>query len=434
MHPFRLSNNGNGHTSTTEGLEPEVPEPPSATGQWPAPIWGGVPATTAAHEAGSLTSEEVPDPPGATGQYPEPIWGAAAAPSLASAADTEAPGPADVVGECPAPLRTEGKADPFAESSLEAITQEAAPSLPVSLKDPAYSEAVAGDLPVEAPPMLPNVALTNEAIYRIVREVAESDSGEALYAAVSADREFETVGHPSYRRRHFGLAFGFLLFTQESGRLGRVLHLMKQRDPGAFTEAFGADADTLLAVANASTPVERLQPVGGEPLWSAKWIERFKRAGGVPACRYAQNEEAIEGLFRPVLRIAAPLGLTSDRGLAMAFDRVVVQGIGGGLRWIIQAAGPLRTSIQRSHALHRLGHRDVGEFQAATPGLPRDGRLGIDTYAALVAALRRQGEVPLPSPHEYVCRLVTSAVGPARRRLERLRDSVVLTDQVFDLS
>jgi len=39
----------------------------------------------------------------------------------------------------------------------------------------------------------------------------------------------------------------------------------------------------------------------------------------------------------------------------------------------------------------------------------------------------------LPSPPEYVCRLVAAVTGAARRRLLRLRDSPVLTDTVFKL-
>jgi len=184
---------------------------------------------------------------------------------------------------------------------------------------------------------------------------------------------------------------------------------------------------------NASTPEQRLKPVGGEPLWSTVWIDRFRRLGGVPACQYAQNEEAIEGLFRPMLKIASGLGITSDRGLAMMFDRVVTGGFGGGLRWVVKAAGPLRTGVQQAHAFQMLGYSDARDFQALRPELPQDGVLGPETYAALVDALRQHMAATLPSPPEYVCRLVAAVTGAARRRLLRLRDSPVLTDTVFKL-
>ena len=144
----------------------------------------------------------------------------------------------------------------------------------------------------------------------------------------------------------------------------------------------------MLAQTNAASAEERLQPVGGEVLWSPAWVERFVRLGAVPGCQYAQNEEAIDGLFRPMLKIAAGLGITSERGLAMMLDRVIARGLGGGLRWVLSAAGPLRTGVQQAHAFATLGCQDARGFQALRPDLPQDGVLGPETYAALVGALR----------------------------------------------
>ena len=159
------------------------------------------------------------------------------------------------------------------------LASETHDNLPASLKEADYSEELAGAIaPQPARDVVPGVELTNEAIYRIVREVAEADSGDALYSAISADREFETAGHPAHQQRHFGLGFGLVLATQESGRLGRVLSLTQQREPQAFAEILGPDADAVLAVTNAATAEQRLQPVGGEALWSPAWIERFRAA------------------------------------------------------------------------------------------------------------------------------------------------------------
>jgi hypothetical protein len=342
--------------------------------------------------------DDVPDAPSPVGQYPAEVWAAALGSARTARAATTSP-PADL-------LR--------------------------SLKEADYSDDITGAIPAgPSGEMPPSTELENETIYRIIREVAEADSGDAVYVATSADREFETSGHAAYKQRHFGLGFGILLATQESGRLGRVLELTRQRDPQGFANIFGSDTDALLATTNSPTSEQRLQPVMGEPLWSQRWIERFQRLGALPACQYAQNEEAIEDLFRPMLKVAASLGIVSDRGLAMMFDRIVTRGLGGGLRWVVQAAGPLGTETQRDHALQLLGYRDVRGFQAATPGLPQDGILGVETYAELVAALRRQGSGTLPSPSEYVCRMVSGASGPAQRRLLRLRDSAAFTDSIF---
>jgi peptidoglycan hydrolase-like protein with peptidoglycan-binding domain len=207
---------------------------------------------------------------------------------------------------------------------------------------------------------------------------------------------------------------------------------MQRRDPGTFAQIFGANAEALLATTNSVTPEQRLQSVGGDALSSPAWIDRFRRAGQVPAFQNAQNEEAIEGQFRPMLKIAAGLGLTSDRTLAMAYDRVVTRGLGGGLNWVVRAGGPLRTSAQQLHALQVLGYNDVAEFQSAN-GIPRDGVFSPETHAAVVGALRLHDAIPLPSHAELVCRMIAGASGTVRDRLTRLRDSTQLNDTVYDL-
>jgi len=302
----------------------------------------------------------------------------------------------------------------------------------VSLKDGDYTDVV-GDAPdpeQAMPPAAAGIPLDNLEIYRIVREVAVADSGSDLYAAISADREYETQGHSAYQRRHFGLGFGLVLFTQESGQLGAVLQLMQTREPQTFAEIFGSDAQTLLAVTNAPTAQERLQPVGGAPLWSAAWLERFRRAGAIPAFQAAQNEQAIEGQFRPMLHVALNLGLDTDRGLAMVYDRVVTRGLGGGIRWVVQAVGPFRTKAQRDQALRALGAADLRELQAQA-GLVPDGNFGPEKHAALVGALRDQGLVPLPGASDLISQMVEGASGAAKTRLQRLQASSVLHDVVY---
>lgn len=324
-------------------------------------------------------------------------------------------------------------------TAASALDSAPAPEVPadlsISLKEPGYAEELGAAADPEQPPSEASglAELSNEQIYRIIREVAVADSGDLGYSAISADREFDTAGHPSHQQRHIGLAFGLVLFTQESGRLGRVLQLMQQRDAGRFAQIFGPEAEELLAVTNAATREQRLQPVAGTPLWSQNWVEKFRRAGEVPAFQNAQNEEAIEGQFRPMLAIAAGLSLSSDRGLAMMYDRVVTRGLGGGLRWVVQAAGPLRTAAQRQHALRTLGYDSVSGFQRAAGVSSPEGVFNPQTHAALVAALRERGVLPLPSPHEMVCRIVQAATGVAKQRLLRLRDSSRLQDIVFRL-
>lgn len=305
---------------------------------------------------------------------------------------------------------------------------------PAYLKEADYTEELGG----EADPERENETqaagpLTNEEMYRIIREVAVADSGDELYSAILTDRDYPAVETASTPGRQFGLGFGLVLFTQESGRLGSVLRLMRRRDPETFDLVFGPQAEALIAVTNAATSDGRLQPVGGEPLSGNGWVERFRRAGAVPAFQAAQNEEIIEGQFKPMLKVTAALGIVTDRGLAMAYDRVVTQGLGGGLRFVVRAAGPLRTARQRAHAVRALGFENLAQFQTSAGLTPASGVFDLTTHAALVAALRKQGDAALPTTDELARRLYAAAAGAARNRLRRLLDSNIFTDVVYDL-
>jgi N-acetyl-anhydromuramyl-L-alanine amidase AmpD/V8-like Glu-specific endopeptidase len=322
------------------------------------------------------------------------------------------------------------KAIPVTRRSTRGFAAETNP-VPLHFKELAYSDQLdaVGEPEYLATSITP-VELDNLSIYKIIRAVAQAHSGDDAYSAISPDLEFITSGNPAYQKRQFGLGFGLLLFTQESAHLGSVLRLMKQRDAGQFAEIFGPSSEELLTVTNAPTPEQRLQNVGGEPLWSDGWIQRFRRAGAVPVFQAAQNEQAIEGLFRPMWKTASNLGCITDRSLAMAFDRVVTRGLGSGLRWLTEAAGPLRTAAQRAFAIAELGYRDLAQFKVSV-GLGGNGNFTSQAHAALVGEMRRQGRTIVPSPEDLIARMVAAADGPAKQRLIRLRDSDQLQDVTF---
>jgi hypothetical protein len=203
---------------------------------------------------------------------------------------------------------------------------------------------------------------------------------------------------------------------------------MRSRAEAAFLDVFGPGADELVAVTGAATPAGRLAPVQQRFLWQEPWLTRFRRAGEVTAFQAAQNEEAIEHQFRPMARPALALGLSTERALAVAYDAAATRGVGGGIRWLVEAAGPLRTEQQRTSALRSLGFADLPSFQQSVGWLPADGIFGPETHAALVGALRQQGDAPLPTAMELVASLVEAAEGEAHERLELLEESEVLTD------
>jgi peptidoglycan hydrolase-like protein with peptidoglycan-binding domain len=315
-----------------------------------------------------------------------------------------------------------------AASALDAV---APPMASLSCKEIDYSDEMGSAPDPERATPGPSVGLDFREMYRIIREVASVDSGADGYAAVTPDAGPTARGSTTSGGRQFGLGFGLVLFTQASGHLGSVLRLMQARDPSTFTDVFGPDADALIATTTAPTEGARLQPVGGVPLSDATWVDRFRRAGTVPVFQAAQNEEAIEAQFRPMLDVAFGLGFCTDRALAMVYDRVVTRGLGTGLRWIVETAGPLRTGAQRQHALDVLGFDDLSDFQGVVGWTPQDGVFGPETHAALVGALRRQGDVPTPDPVALCATLIAAAEGPARARLTRLRDSTAFTDAVY---
>ncbi|MBD1844531.1 hypothetical protein H6F89_14230 [Cyanobacteria bacterium FACHB-63] len=424
--------------------EEAIPEPASPTGQYPDAVW-----STAMPASSFAETNQVPEPPSATGQYPDELWttgNTTMAQGLESASDTaDVPEPPSAIGQYP----DEVWASPRPEAPVESTSPEpvshiqSAPTTPetppselfLSFKEVDYADDLdlSGNLAQMSIESDGQVDLSFQEIYRIIRRVAEADSGADLYSALSADREYETPGQPAHQTRHFGLGFGLVLFPQESGLLGKLLRIMQRRDTVAFTSLFAPHSEALLTTANAATAQERLQPVGGELLWREPWLTRFHQAGGLPAFQTAQNEAAIEHQFRPMLGIAYELGFRSDRALAMVYDRIVTRGLGGGLRWVIQSVTPLQTEEQRRQALRTLGYDTIATFQAASPGLPQTGQFDLLTHAAMVGALRRQGVMTI-SPNDAVARLLAAAQGTAKQRLLRLQTLSQFEDVIYRLS
>jgi hypothetical protein len=328
-----------------------------------------------------LTEAPTVEAPSATGIFPNPVWDKQVAVSP------------------PLPVR---------ERSVVAL----------SLKEQDYSEEIGNAPDPETPEPAASATLDNREMYRIIRAVAAGHSGDDLYSSTVV-------------QEGFGLCFGIALFSQASGHLGSVLRLMQRRDDSSFHDVFGPGADELLTVTNAARREDRLGPVAGDNLGSNDWLARFRQAGSITAFQAAQNEEAIEALFRPILRVSRELGINTDRSLAMVYDRVITRGVGGGLRWVIGAAGPLRTSEQRMSALAALDFDDLKDFQRSTGWVPADGVFGPETHAALVGALRRAEASLLPSASDYMARMVDGADGDVRARLIQLRDSVQFDDVAY---
>jgi len=280
----------------------------------------------------------------------------------------------------------------------------------------------------------------------ILSRIMPFESGSEGFARVVDDGEFAGrfgTAHPAYKRFHLGLTFGGFPFVQESGTLGQLLVLMRERDRNTFDGLF-PDADTLIAVTTAADGPrawqsadgfsQRLRPVGGQRLWQEPWLARFRRAGQHPPFQAAQNELAASLYVQPVIGVCRQIGLDSEQGLAMAIDRAVQMGADGALGWLLECATPVETPAMKQAALTRLGARDLQSFQAAQK-LPPTGTWDVATHAALIAAMRASSNSasPVLGRDEIVAAMLRHAQGtPWAERIKRIRDASA-ADRLFQL-
>jgi hypothetical protein len=339
-------------------------------------------------------------------------------------------------------------------------TQTSAPSLDPQLSTssaPQFSpqpvaQPVAPDAPAATAPgatVAPKpLVLTIDDKRALVERVAGAESGSDRYGAINADGEFKGrfgPSHPAYQHHHIGLSYGLIQFTQESGSLGQLLAMMRDRDDAMFRQTFGENSDELISVTTAAGPPSsespdgrsaRTQPVGGADLWEEPWISRFRQAGQVTAFQSAQNELAARAYVDPMIGFAGDLGLDTDRALAMVVDRSVQMGVNGARHWVIAAVGPISTPALRQQALAALGHADLGSFQRAW-NLPPDNLWGPLTHAGLVGALRQIGSaspIPLPTVDQMLDGLVRRADADNAfwaSRVQRLRTAAGFTDRPY---
>jgi hypothetical protein len=270
----------------------------------------------------------------------------------------------------------------------------------------------------------------------------ESNDG---YAGVGRDFEFNDRRFSQYQKWHVGLSYGFVQFTQDSGGLGRLLRMMRERDAARFREIFGPDSDALVEVTNRQGPSGskvpggrsvRVQPVGGADLWNEPWLASFHTAGAHPPFQAAQNELAVRMYLDPMLPFAAGFGLESERALAIVVDRSIQMGAGGARRWLARTLNPIATDAQRQQALAALGFADLAAFQRSVH-VPADGDFGPLTQAAMVGALRHLGAaspIPIPTREQMLETIATRAAEEHRywaHRPRTLRTSREFADTVL---
>jgi hypothetical protein len=281
----------------------------------------------------------------------------------------------------------------------------------------------------------------------LIAAAGRFESGPDGYAAINADGEFQGKfpGHPAQGKYHNGLSYGIVQFSQDSGNLGRLLLMMRERAPEKFKQVFGPDSDELIHITNLSGPPSsqapngrsaRVQPIGGADLWEPVWLARFREAAnkdlfeaGRQLFNGAQNELASITYLDPMLPFAAWMGMNTERALGVILDRSIQMGPAAARRWITEAAGPIQTPAQRQQALASLGYTDIHSFQQATLGLEVTGEWDSNTHAALVAALRSlpagRSPVPIMTLEEMMQSIIRRAAGtPWESRTRELISSL----------
>jgi hypothetical protein len=198
-----------------------------------------------------------------------------------------------------------------------------------------------------------------------------------------------------------------------------------------LADLFGEYSEQLLRQTDpdvTADPAARLAPVGEALLWQPPWLERFRAAGRVAHVQAAQNEIGVTQYLDRVLPIARGLGLTTARGLALLLDRAVHAGVGGGLAWVMDQVGPIRSEADRDAALRAVigGSPDLAELQRRQ-GLAPTGVWDVPTHAALTGALRRLGPaapIPVPEPEAMIRALLQAAsAAPFGARMQALADN-----------
>jgi hypothetical protein len=194
-----------------------------------------------------------------------------------------------------------------------------------------------------------------------------------------------------------GLSYGLIQWTQKSGSLGKLLEVLRARDPAAFDTVFGPDAAKLVAVTTSPYPAVRMSLA----LWAAPWTSRFEAAGRHPPFQAAQLQAAgASEHWRAAVGVAETLGVWTERAAVLFFDRCVQQGptavpkVAARLRDDLVAQG--RTTVPYFELLGAFAARCAAPYRRRTrPDDGRDWRLvgaewhrfagAFDLYASIVA-------------------------------------------------
>jgi len=124
------------------------------------------------------------------------------------------------------------------------------------------------------------------------------------------------------------LTWGIVGFTLRDGEIAKILLGVEKTDPNLLGDAFGKQTARLLEVLRAGPATQETWANSISEGTSVKdpWRSGFERLGNQMVVQTRQLERARSAYFVPALRTAAAFHLTSERGLALAFDIHVQNG------------------------------------------------------------------------------------------------------------
>jgi hypothetical protein len=139
--------------------------------------------------------------------------------------------------------------------------------------------------------------------------------------AVVADGEQSSADAVNANTDEQFLSYGFLQWTQRSGELGKMLRRASTSFPLDFARTFGPSANRVVEVATSGQDIA----VDGASLYEEPWLSRFRAAGRQPWMVAVQRNHALSGFhWSQAMKAAEILGATTERELALVFDRAVV--------------------------------------------------------------------------------------------------------------
>jgi hypothetical protein len=153
------------------------------------------------------------------------------------------------------------------------------------------------------------------------------------------------------------LTWGIIGFTMKFGMVQAIVLNINAQSPALVTEAFGANAAKLIQMMQTGAAAQEawansITVAGGN--LAEPWKSAFAAFGKMPEVRSEQRRLAFEKYYKPALQTALNFGLSTELGLALAFD-IHVQN--GGIS--AAAAQQIREDAEASHDASEANMREI---------------------------------------------------------------------------